>query len=334
MHSCPAFFFPDPRLVCVKCSPVSTADLVTRHIADPQTSWAIGTFGAIAEFHRGAGEVVALSADGAITPRGGINLRLSAAVRAVAWECPSSGGSWTHGIALCLPKDEGAMNARTVVTELGPDAGALREDERRAVLFDLGIGAPHCDTCVRTTDSAVLRVLRAAAGYRLLETGLFDELSAMSPTRVFLSRLGRVEVYTPIPKPEGRTPDGPHTHVLRDLLRHRRTHSANVPLPKCLVPCAEMYPASPIHDAQGRRQQFDIAKHETFQRLLAEHGDSFCIKAKRETVAAIRAGRPPFDEPSYSRAQRLARRVALRQLTQIDGPSPLLAAWQKAFDSA
>lgn len=225
------------------------------------------------------------------------------------------------------------MSARTVVTELGPDGVALREDERDAILFDLGIGAPHCDICVRTADPEMLSVLRAAAGRPLLETGLFDALREMSPTRVFLSRLGRVEVCTPIPKPEGRTPEGPHTHVLRDLLRRRRTHSANVPLPHCALPCAEMFPASPIHDAHGGRQQFDIAKHETFQRLLAEHGDSFCMKAKSETVAAIRAGRPPFDEPSYNRAQRLARRVALRQIAQTDGPSRLLAAWQKIFDS-
>jgi hypothetical protein len=224
------------------------------------------------------------------------------------------------------------MSARTVVTELGPDAGALREDERDAVLFDLGIGAPHCDICVRTADRQMLSVLRAAAGSPLLEMGLFDALPEMSPTRVFLSRLGRVEVCTPIPKPGGRTPDGPHTHVLRDLLKHRRTHSANVPLPECLVPCAEMFPASPIHDAHGGRQRFDIAKHETFQRLLADHGDSLCMKAKYETVAAIRAGRLPFDEPSYTRAQRLARRVALRQIAQVDGPSRTLVAWQKTFD--
>jgi len=309
------------------------ANLVTRHIADPQTSWAIGTFGAIAEFHRDAAEAVALSPHGAVTGRGGIRLRLGDAARAVAWECPSFGDSWTHGVALCLPRDEGAMSARTVVTELGPDAEALREDERDAVLFDLGIGAPHCDISVRTADPKILTVLRAAAGRPLLETALFDALREMSPTRVFLSRLGRVEVYTPIPKPEGRTPDGPHTHVLRDLLRHRRTHSANVPLPDCALPCAEMFPASPIHDAHGGRQRFDIAKHETFQRLLAEHGDSLCVKAKSETVAAIRAGRPPFDEPSYGRAQRLARRVALRQIAQVDGPSRALAAWQKTFDS-
>lgn len=311
---------------------MSITDLVTRHLADPQAGWAIGTFGAIAEFHRHADEPVVLSAHAAVTARGGIRLRLDGAVRAVAWECPSSGDSWTHGVALCLPRDEGTMTARTVVTELGPDAGALREEERDAVLFDLGIGAPHCDICVRTSDPEILRLLRAAAGRPLLQTGLFDELPAMSPARVFVSRLGRIEVRTPIPKPEGRTPDGPHTHVLPDLLRHRRTHSANVLLPEWMVPCAEIFPASAIHDTHGRRRPFDAAKHETFQALLLALGDLACIKAKSETVGAVRAARPPLDAPSYSRAQRLARRVALRQLAQTDGPSPVLAEWQKVFD--
>lgn len=308
--------------------------LVARHIADPQTSWAIGTFGAIAEFHRDPRETVALSAHGAVTARGGIRLRPSDAVRVTAWECPASGDSWTHGIALCLAKEEGAMSARTVVTELGRDVGALREADCDAILFDLGIGAPHCDVCVRTAEPRVLSFLRAAAGRPLLEMGLFEGLRQLSPARVFLSRFGRVEVYTPIPDPEGTTPDGPHTHVLRGLLRLRRTSSANLPLSDGLVPCAEMFPASAIHDAHGRRQTFDFAKHEAFQRLLCEHGDPLCVKAKAETITAIRAGRPPFAQPSYNRAQRLARRVALRQIAQTDGPSPLLAAWRKVFDRA
>lgn len=306
--------------------------LVARHIADPQTSWAIGTFGAIAEFHRDPGEKVALSVHGAISARGGIRLRLSDAVRVIAWECPASGDSWTQGIALCLPQEEGAMNARTVVTELGHDAGALREADRDAILFDLGIGAPHCDVCVRTAEPRILNFLRAATGRSLLEKGVFEGLRQLSPARVFLSRFGRVEVYTPIPRPDGTTPDGPHTHVLRDLLRLRRTSSANLPLSERLVPCAEMFPASAIHDAHGRRQAFDSAKHEAFQKLLSDLGDPLCLSAKSETIAAIRAGRPPFAQPSYNRVQRLARRVALRQLAQTDGPSPSLAAWQRAFD--
>src|SRR5262245_14962450 len=94
-------------------------ELVSCHLADPQSSWAIGTFGAIAEFHRDADEPVAMSAHCAVTGRGGIRLNLDGAVRVVAWESPASGDSWRHGIALCLPRDAGAMSGRTVVTELG-----------------------------------------------------------------------------------------------------------------------------------------------------------------------------------------------------------------------
>lgn len=310
----------------------SATDLISRHLADPQASWAIGTFGAIAEFHRDADEPVALFAHGAMTARGGIRLQFDPVVRPIAWERPSAGDGWVHGIALCLPATAGAMNGRTTVTELGADAGALKEEDREAILFDLGIGAPHCDICVRTADTGILRALRAAVGRPVLATDLLREIPAMSPARVFMSRLGRVEVHTPIPKPDGRTPDGPHTHLLPDLLRHRRTHSANVPLPDGVVPSVEIFPASAIHDDHGKRVTFDATKHESFQTLMAVHGDPACSRAKSETIAAVRESRPACDVPGYSRAQRLARRVALRQLAQTDGPSPALTAWRELFD--
>ena len=311
---------------------MSAVDLISRHLLDAQTGWAIGTFGAIAEFHRDAGEPVTLSTHAAVTARGGIRLQFDPAVRTIAWERPSAGDGWMHGIALCLPATAGAMSVRTTVTDLGPDAGALQEEDREAVLFDLGIGAPHCDICVRTSDAAILRTLRAAAGRPVLATELLHEIPVMSPMRVFISRLGRVEVRTPIPKPGGRTPDGPHTHVLPDLLRLRRTHSANVPLPTGVVPSVEIFPANAIHDEQGKRVPFDASRHEAFQSLLAVHGSPVCSRAKSDTFAAVRAAEPPRDVSSYSRAQRLARRVALRQLAQTDESSPALTAWRERFD--
>ena len=311
---------------------MTPSELVTRRLCDPATSWAIGTFGAIAEFHLAVDEPVALSEHTAITPRGGIGLRLPESVRVVAWERPTAGVAWTQGVALCLSSLEGAMSGRTVVTELGTDGDALRPEDREAVLFDLGIGAPHCDVCVRVDDRAMLRALRAAEGRPIAETGLIAELAAMSPTRVFISRLGRLEVRTPIPHPDGTTPDGPHTHVLPDLLKHKRTHAATVPLPEGMVPSAEMFLPSAIHDAHGQRAPFDAARHETFQALLAAHGDPGCVRAKAQTMAAVRAAESPRDEASYTRAQRLSRRVALRQLLQTDGPSKALAAWRAVFD--
>jgi hypothetical protein len=308
------------------------AELLHHQFAEPETSWAIGTFGAIAEFHRDVDEPVALSASGAVTARGGIDLCIDPAVRAVAWERPSSGDSWTHGIALCLTTDASAMSRRTTITEIGPDAGALRDENRSEMLFDLGIGASHCDFYVRTADMALLRALRSAVGCSVVHSGLLGEIAAMSPARVFASRLGRVEVCTPIPGAGGKTPDGPHTHVLPDLLKLGRTHSATVPLPQGMIPCAEIFPASAVHDAHGRQKPFDSAKHETFQTLFAMYGDPTCIRAKRETIVAVRAAKTPTDVLSYTRAQRLARRIALRQLAHTDGSSPALTAWRAAFD--
>jgi hypothetical protein len=253
---------------------MSAADLIQRHIADPRAGWAIGTFGAIAEFHRDAGETVVLGAHAAVTARGGIQLKPRATAFPVAWECPAAGDSWTHGIAFCLPREEGVMSGRTVVTEMGPDVDALRDGDRAAILFDLGVGAAHCDVCVRTSDRETLRALRAGEGRSLLETGLFEVLREMSPTRVFLSRLGRIEVHTPIPRPHGKTPEGPHTHVLRKLLGRGRTHSANLPLPGEHFPCAEMFPPSPVRDVHGGGQPFDEERHRAFQELLAAYGDA------------------------------------------------------------
>ena len=64
---------------------------------------------------------------------------------------------------------------------------------------------------------------RPAAG-RMLQNGrLMHRLPRLSPHRVFCCRMGRVEVYQPIPAPDGKSPEGPHTHVLPRLLAHGRS---------------------------------------------------------------------------------------------------------------
>ena len=78
--------------------------------------------------------------------------------------------------------------------------------------------------------------------------------------------------------------------------------------------------------------RFDVIRHQAFQSLLAAYGDPACCKARADTFASVRAAEPPRDVPSYSRAQRLARRVTLRQLAQTDGSSPALTAWRESFD--
>ncbi len=76
---------------------------------------------------------------------------------------------------------------------------------------------------------------------------------AAHPHRVALSRIGRVEVWQKIGGPDtgGVSLVGPHTHVLQKLLRARRRHLANMPIPGGLVPVVGFHPASPIMDRRS-----------------------------------------------------------------------------------
>jgi len=156
-----------------------------------------------------------------------------------------------------------------------------------------------------------------------------------SPQRVFISRVGRVEVYQPIPHASGTSPDGPHTHVLPKLLQHRRTHPATEPIPEGWVPCAHLYPAHPIKDGFGHARAFDEALHQSFQALLSEYGDDEALRLKQRVAALVREGREPFGRDDVKgRNFRTSVRVALRQLKASGDSLPALASWLAAFEPA
>lgn len=224
--------------------------LVAARLADPHSAWSLGTFGAVAEFQRDPDEPAALEGLRAITARGGITVELVPDVVPIAYE-RSTGHGWAHGVAFCLPRERARGTGRQVLTELGPDGAALRDADREATLFDLGLGTTQCDCLVRVREPAEVLRLRAACGTALLEDGtaVLGELAAMSPQRIFISPLGRIEVFQRIPAPDGVSPEGPHTHVLPRLLKTRRTHPATLPVPDGLVPCLELHAPSSIRDA-------------------------------------------------------------------------------------
>ncbi len=311
---------------------------LTGQIVDGETQWSLGTFGAIAEFARDPDEPVELACDGrtlaAATARGGVRIELRPDVRLIAFETTTK-DSWNHRIALCLPADRCAMNRRAVLTDIGPDAGALRAADREAALFDLGIGALQVDVCVRVSDPQIAAQLRAHCGAPVLAPGnpAMSVILANSPHRVFISRLGRIEVCQPIPPHDGRSPQGPHTHVLPDLLKHRRTHAATEPIPDGLVPCAHVYPPHPAKDALGEPRPFDPARHDAFQRMLRMFGDPDQIALKQRVLAAIVAGESPsVVSVTNNRFARTNVRVALRQLRAAEQAAPALAAWMAAHE--
>jgi hypothetical protein len=315
--------------------PTPVADLLHPQIADADTQWSLGTFGGIAEFSRDRDETVSLtqSATGAaaITARGGIAIELSGACRPFAFECITK-ASWSPRVALCLPADTCAMNRRTVLTELDADHGALRPQDRGSILFDLGLGALQADVCVRIGDPDTARELRSHCGRSVFDPAnpAMGLLLRTNPHRVFISRIGRIEVYQPIPPASGKSPEGPHTHVLPKLLKSGRTHAATEPIPEGLIPCAHLYPRHPARDGL-----FDAASHDSFQRMIERFGLPETLAVKRRVTDAIKSGEPPLSlAVAQDRHGRTNIRIALRQLKAAGMASPLLQAWIAKFDSA
>jgi hypothetical protein len=277
--------------------------LLSAYARDPDATWVCGGFGALAEFHFDVNEEVSFIEGGAIgatTARGAFLLDCVPELRPVAYETIGKNGkSWGQGLVLCLPQKLADTGARTVVTELGPDEEAIRPQDRGAILFDLGIGKPQSDICVRATDPRTLALLREACGQPLFGHGhdVATQMPALSPHRVFRSKVARVEVYQPIPPPDGKTPDGPHTHVRPNLVKHRRSHAATVPVPEGWLPVLWLFPPHPLQHASGATTAFDVGRYEAFQDLLRRFGDPDALAGKSaasEAEVSTRAGRLGF----------------------------------------
>jgi uncharacterized protein DUF6925 len=217
----------------MKCVPLAEAprELAHRHLAEAGDGWSVGTWGAIGEFQYDAHEpglVLDLATLSVTSPRGALHIgdlsdaELFALVDDTGCTCE---------IAFCSP----CLGARrTTIHEL---------DE---TMFDLGIGAPHVDMMVRLRrdDAETRAALREDVGRPLLAPGnpAGPAIARSSPTRVFASALARLEVHQPIPPPGGRSPEGPHSHLLPQYLREGLAHAPGSPLPAGLYCGLSLYP--------------------------------------------------------------------------------------------
>ncbi|AEA24146.1 hypothetical protein Psed_1913 [Pseudonocardia dioxanivorans CB1190] len=305
------------------------ADLVEAQLADAGATWTIGVTGAVAEFSRRPGEPAARGPRCVVTGRGGVRLELPDTTEVIAYEVPSGPDNrWNHAVAFCLDAGAARMAARTVVTALGPDEEAIRPRDRVAVRYDLGLGIPTVDACVRTADPALREALDGAAGEPMSDE-LVATLVRLGPHRVFAGRCGRVEVFAPIARPGTPTPDGPHTHLHADRLRPTHTHPDAAPIGPDLVSCVTLHPAHPVTDANGHAVDFDETRHAAFQKVLDTFGDPVAGAHKAMTIAAVRAGvGPDLTMLPRDPASRAAVAVTLRQLLHTDGPSPTLDVWR------
>lgn len=293
--------------------------------------------GAIAEFRRDESEAWTADRPGSVvTALGAMRLNMDAPVRPYAYEILSARpGLWHHGVVLALPAETCTMARRRVITELGEDHEAIRPQDRESILFDLGLDSPYCDFYIRAWAPEHVRRLRQASGTSLLEAccELYDDIVRMSPHRVFVSRLGRIEIYQPIGKPGSLTPHGPHTHLLPKLFRPGRSQFSTTALPGGYAPCMTLYPPNAVFDREGLPKRFDAAEHHAFQSLLTSYGEAQAVEVKQAVWRTVRAGAPPHALDNLSdRRSRIAARVALRQIFQMDGSSPLLSEWRSTLE--
>lgn len=301
----------------------SVFDLLRQQLLDPDTGWSVGSFGAIGEFMREPEEAAETDAEAfalsVVTARGGLRLVNEAGVRAVAYENANArSDSWSQSVALCLPEESCRMSARGVLTELGPDTDALRKEDRCDRLFDLGLGQLQVDACVRSGDDRLIAELRRHNGRPVLEPGnpVMERIMEASPHRVFLSRIARAEVFQVIPPPDGRSPEGPHSHILPKLLHSEQTHAATAPIPEGWVPVAHFFPAHPAKDLMGREIPFDAQRHTSFQALLERYGVRSLQDYKQEVLAALRCEQaPPVPADRFEKAVLRATRAQWSWLT-------------------
>ena len=269
------------------------------YMSDPQTAWQICGEG---EFIARGDAPTQMRLDQAggclITEGGALRIMINAMTRLVPREALTcEDGLWIQGVLFCLPAADCAMSRRGGVTELGHDRLAARPEDRAGVLFGLGTGGQALDICVRTTDPALCRLLRARVG----DTAGAQVQAAIDDAKadhVIQSRLGRIEWFGARPDPAPLfarlfAPDGMHA---------------------CLAF------VSPQRTAVG---EMNRATYETFQILLNTFGDSELLKLKDSVFNAVRAGKGP----THDGTRHDAVQIALRQLRYLDGPSDRLAAW-------
>ncbi|MBJ7579325.1 hypothetical protein JHC09_15725 [Devosia sp. MC532] len=311
-------------------------EVVRQALLDPRNTWSIGTFGAIGEFRWDAGEeTLHTDALSRVTKRAAIRITPADDIKIIAFETLAADGkSWHNDVAFCMKRTAEADKPH-VVRELGPDRDALREDQRDAILFDLGVGIGHVHMCARTHDPDHIKIMRSLEGLSIFSEQarhLHADTLRAQPHRVMLSPLGRLEVYQEIPHPNGKSPEGPHTHLIAKSIASGRTHAATDPIPEGYQPILTLHPGSPWRDVLGHEQPFSDEKDAAFLALWNQYAlpDEHAIaKTVRETVTAGTAPRP--DVWPDTRRGRTTARVALRRLTQKRDAN--VAAWASQFDN-
>ena len=283
----------------------AVAALVADGLADPEATWSLGGFGALAEFGRGhaePGSRIVGPRPGLVTARGAITRDPRAALP-VAYETAFHGG-WSHAVALCLPAAHGPPN-HGVLTESEPDGDAVRPENRGDPMFDLGLGSHQGRFVLRTSDPEACSDLRRAVGLHAFDSAapVLDMVTRRAVDVVVVTPLGRIEVFA------GAEPTvpGPRAFLAPRVLALGRTHAATASIPDGLMPVATLHPAHPCRDADRFPRAFDHARHRRFQALHRRWGDPdlVALKARLAAGGVLDAGSATRRERNVARVVRV-----------------------------
>ncbi|MDA0701712.1 MAG: DUF1289 domain-containing protein [Proteobacteria bacterium] len=226
---------------------IDILEYVERTLRSGEGTWVFGVYGAVAEFIRDRDEVVVVTRKDAtieaVTPRAALRLTGDQGVRALRVDTGASGLSGTERIVLAVPRAKRALRAVDSLTLRGPDTAAIRRADRQCPLYDLGLGSANIRFCVRAQSERCAAELRSREGMQLpaFLPELGPTLSDENATRVVETRLGRIEIRTPISPPNASLTYGPNTHFLPERFQLNRDMPPGLDLPEAYVPGAIYY---------------------------------------------------------------------------------------------
>jgi predicted Fe-S protein YdhL (DUF1289 family) len=219
------------------------AEWVAETITERRGTWVTGMPGALAEFpcHQDR-EVAAELREDVIFGRASdalFRLRLRDRLRAFTF---AEDGT----VVLGLPKACLTLPIARTFTALGNDGDAIDSSHLEHTLFDFGLGRSCSRFCIRPGGKLAEQMqMLAGQPWRRVLAELGAAIIAESPTRAVESELARIEVFSPIPLADGKSPAGAHTHLLPQFLLSGDEIPPALALPDYAAPVAIFYPGKP-----------------------------------------------------------------------------------------
>lgn len=185
---------------------------------------------------------------------------------------------------------------------------------------------------MRSGDATFIAVMERHVGQNLLSAPeIFAETLRAQPHRILISPAGRIEVYQSVPAADGKSPEGPHTHLIANIVPKHRAHGANTPIPDGMQSALNCHPRSPWRTMLGQRHHFHPEIDAAFAPLLGRFGLAEDAKVKAWLYATLDAGAAPeFSDWPATRRGRAKARILLRRLDAASDPR--VKVWRAIHD--